>query len=184
MKLKAWASVMALVVLPHVASGDIDSTVLMKHKDWEVTHDYLSSTDSSACSADTTNGSGDLFSLITWERGGASLMIMMASDFEGWDGTFSADAILHIDYEQWTLNDASFGVHRTGQRTIWFDFPDNTDKVGDFLEDLWRGSKVALKTPKEKTSISVWSLKGSAAALGKLSECTTRIRGNSSTTRY
>jgi hypothetical protein len=43
MKLKTWASVMALVLVPHVASGDIDSTVLMKHKDWEVTHDYLTS---------------------------------------------------------------------------------------------------------------------------------------------
>ena len=153
MKLKAWASVMALVVLPHVASGDIDSTVLMKHKDWEVTHDYLSSTDSSACSADTTNGSGDLFSLITWERGGASLMIMMASDFEGWDGTFSADCypthrLRTVDLERCVVRGASDGPAHDLVR-----LPRQYRQGWDFLEDLWRAASRSLSRHRKRKPV-------------------------------
>jgi hypothetical protein len=161
------------------ALSGIEETLLLKHKSWIVEHEYYTNSGSQGCSATTNNRHNDQFEINSASDGSVTLYLWMGSDFEGWSGTFTDDMILHIDYKEWTLNDANF---KTDGRFRWvrFGFPPG-DKFASFLEDIYAGSAVALKTPSGNKTIATWSLAGSAAALLKLAECTDMIGGANDT---
>jgi hypothetical protein len=171
---------LVLLVATHLATvaEAVDTSVLFQHKDWRVQHEFYPGTDVQACAANTRNRHGDTFDLTIWEDGGITLFFIMAADFESWEGEFAADAVVDIDYDRWTLNDADFSPYQ-----IRFSF-EKGPKTVDFLTDLYRGAAVALKSPDGSRSIATWSLRGSAAALLNLTECSEMIRARSAPGYY
>lgn len=142
-----------------------DTTVLFQHRDWRVQHEYFDSTGVQACTGNTANRHRDSFDVVAWENGAVTLLFYMAPDFDTWRGEFVADARVDIDYNRWSLYDAQFKPY-----SISFTFSSGNQTV-KFLKQLYKGSAVALKSADGRRTLAVWSLKGSAAALLKLTEC-------------
>lgn len=146
-----------------------DSHVLLTHKAWTVTL-QISEDGDMYCQAETINRRGDSFT-ITAQPNAIMLFLFLAGNH--WNGAFTDDLQLDIDYKPWTLYDAEFiddGVFDW----VVFTFPGG-EEFKRFIDNLFEGNAVALKNPARSHSLATWSLAGSAASLMKLGECLSRL---------
>lgn len=151
---------------------------LLTHKAWIVELRDFDQGDL-YCVAETRNRYGETFSLATYSSG-TKLFFFLGPNH--WKHDFNDDLQVDIDYSEWTLNRAQF--YTKGQTNyVVFEFS-SSDKFLTFLEQVYDGSAIAMKSPDRSRTIAVWSLAGSAAALLKLNECRDRVRGQSGDSYY
>lgn len=165
------ATLSLLVACAAPAFGsEFDTQVLFSHKAWsvEVTHDASDGT--LWCNAETTNRNGQSFNVLTFDNGYAAVGI--------YDSRWKLrkrpiSFIIDIDYSRWNIDgtgeDQSVSIGLT-----------DSEKAGDFLQELSDGAAVAVYNADEKR-IASFSLAGSSAALLKLMECWEAIQDVSPT---
>ena len=153
----------------YASAADAEAYQLLKHKAWEVNLQE-SNNQELYCEARVRNGSGDSLHLVGYPDQPLRLFIFLLGN--EWNRDFEGDAELDIDYTPWTLNNTEF---RNGKADfVKFTFPSGSSTM-DFLDELYQGTAIALKSPQRSRTIASFSLAGSAAALVKLSECWTRL---------
>lgn len=143
---------------------------LLTHKAWTV--ELVENKGRFYCNAQTRNRRGDALSMVVYPD---SVVLFVFLDLGHWKGNFLDDLEFDIDYKAWTLNDANF--HSDDINYAEFVFPGG-EAFNDWVDDMYQGTAIALKSPDRKSTISTWSLAGSAAALTKLAECGTRLPDN------
>lgn len=153
----------------YASAADAEAYQLLKHKAWEVT---LQETNNQElyCQARVRNRKGDSLHLVGYPDQPLRLFVFLIDN--EWDRSFQADAEFDIDYTPWTLNNTEFNNGRAD--FVEFTFPSGSS-TSDFLDQLYQGTAIALKSPQRSRTIASFSLAGSAAALVKLSECWTRL---------
>jgi len=149
------------------AWAEFDSRRLFSRGSWYV--DLARDTDDNSywCSAETTNGARQSFSITAFDNRNAMLMIFDPT----WNITArSVNFIVDVDYERWNISghaeDKSVSVFLEGK-----------GKASSFLEDLARGSAIAVYNEQLVRQAS-FSLRGSHDALLVLLKCWARIVSN------
>jgi hypothetical protein len=155
----------ALAAAVPASAAQFDTTRLFSHGAWQVEHVYDTSDGQTWCSAETSNGAGQLFSMTAYDNGGVSVIIM--------DGRWQASARpirfrIDIDYSQWTIDGKADGIAAS------VSLSDDAD-AEQFIGELAQGTAVAVYN-EGGTRLAAFSLNGSGAALGALADCWSRIQ--------
>jgi hypothetical protein len=155
----------ALAVAVPAAAAQFDTTRLFTHGAWQVEHTYDTSDGQVWCSAETSNGAGQVFSMTAYDNGGVVVIVM--------DPRWSASARpvrfrIDIDYSQWTIDGKADGI----AASVSFNADANAEQ---FITELAQGTTVAVYN-EGGTRLAAFSLNGSGAALGALADCWSRIQ--------
>ena len=141
-----------------------DTTVLLQKGNWSV--NFVTGDSVSWCEAKTTNSAGQTFDLTLFDT---DTFTMYVFDDRWSIRKRAISFILDIDYKRWNMDGSADGNMISVS-------PDDPQKAGEFLNDLKRGSAVALYNADEYR-LATFSLSGSGAAVDVLFECWDQIGG-------
>jgi hypothetical protein len=153
-----------MLIASAAAAGRLDTTRLFASGAWIVEHIYDPSDGSAWCSASTRNDADQLFSLAAFDFGALALVL---GDHRWSLSPRPVRFRLDIDYTRWDIDGTADGS------SVMVILNGNESTV-DFMRDLERGFAVALYNDDGRR-LATFSLRGSAAALGELVTCWTRI---------
>lgn len=147
-----------------VSADEYDTTTLFRKGAWIVELTHNTNTGTLWCAAETTNRSGQTFSVTAYDGGYMTLFIF--------DSRWSLSDrpvrfLLDIDYSRWTIDGSARDISISVQM-------DDTETAARFLRQLQSGSAVALYNESERR-LATFSLSGSYAAVLSLFECWNQI---------
>lgn len=152
---------------PTGAAWAAESRTLFSHKRWEVRVVAFDDAKLKCVAQVNTNSS----SFAIWADGQAPARLQFYS--QDWNlGQGSADVIVRIDRRpKWDLTNANLN-----KQSVLFDLPN--DSAGRrFINEVRRGGVIRLGNARGN-EVGRWSLSGSSAAVGALSDCVDLLQGD------
>lgn len=156
--------ILAATAAAPAAADQFDESVLLRHKDWTVSHIHDSSDGQQWCDATTQSGQTAM-SLLAFDTGEFAFVLHDPR----WRVPEGSERymVVDIDYERFdgwadVVGSNLLGLTLTGETGV------------DFLVHLKLGSAVAVYN-EDMRRIATFSLRGSSAAVAKLAECWSRI---------
>lgn len=161
MKIACIAVFVASTALASVASAQpYDTTALFQAGAWQVEHTYNTNADTSWCSADTTNRTGQSLSVVGYANGAAAVFVGDPK----WDlSERSVRFRVDIDYSRWDIDGS-------GEGSTVSVLLNDADGAVTFLGELMESSAVAVYNDSDRR-LATFSLDGSRSAIIALVEC-------------
>lgn len=143
-----------------LGAGSLETRPLFRKGNWEVDLIYDADDGTLSCAAGTSNRREQTMALIGHEQG---WLMILFTDPRWRLKEREVSFLVDVDYSRWEIMG-----HANGRSVAVI--PGNAAKAARFFRELKKGFAVALMNA-EGRRLAVFSLKGSAASLGKFLEC-------------